>query len=309
LITADGEKYVLELKVWANEQPEQISRYQDYLESEGYSRENIFFLTPDIRPSLTGNAKNITLLNEVKRSLEKIINLREGQGKTAYCVILKQYIDIIDKLTGVKSFMGIENSILKSEEDFRAVSILVNRRQEALTSLMSEFFSILENELHTGFHIDGYPQAEIVDYSYARGEIQKYYKSKNRAWPLLAFEIDSGLPEHEDEGLYFFVEIEDNLYAGMSPRKKGSKLTKVDIGDYYESMKGNQVTKVFLEWEHITLNGNLIDFTINGLSKNESFLKQLLLPGTLQFDMDKMHQLVKQIRQLYCKQCRIIFKL
>lgn len=309
LMTVGSNRYVIELKIWAGEQPDQINRYQQYLESKEFSCENIFFLTPDKRKSLTGFSKNITLKKEVKNALTKIIERRETEGKKDYCVILRQYLNLINKLTGV-DFMESENSIIKSEEDLRAIQTLKEQQETVLTSVMKEFFDCLVNELYRGFNMEGYPKASLAEYPYGREEaIQKYYKGRNKTWPALAFKIEHDL--WEDNGLYFFIEIENNLYAGISPRKSVEQSleqisTKEDI---YQNMKGKKVTNVFLDWEYITSNGSLIDFSMNGLSSPASFLKLLLVPGTLQLDGNKMQQIINEIRQIYRELCRVVFKL
>ena len=309
LVTVGSDRYVLELKIWAGGQPDQIKRYQQYLESDGFSRENIFFLTPDKRQSLTGFSKNITLKQEVNNALTKIIKRREADEKKEYCVILQQYLNLINKLTGV-DFMEIENSILKSEEDLRAIQTLKEQQETVLTSIMTAFFDDLAKELCMGFDMEGYPKASLSEYDYGRKEaIQKYYKSRNKTWPALAFKIEQNLSTHS--GLYFFIEVENNLYVGISPRKSVEQnLEQISTKEEaYQNMKGKKVTNVFLDWEYITLNNSLIDFSMNGLSSPTSFVKQLLVPGSLQLDEAKMQQIIKEIKQKYCELCKAVFKL
>ena len=45
-ITYDNDAIVIELKIWADEQEDQIERYREYLKGCGYSTDNVFFLTP-----------------------------------------------------------------------------------------------------------------------------------------------------------------------------------------------------------------------------------------------------------------------
>ncbi len=305
IVTADGEQFVIELKIWADEQDKQLERYGNYLGDEGSDRGNVYFLTPDKRKSGTGDSKNITLKKEVKSALGKIAALR--RDKSDYCAIIGQYIKIIDKLTGV-AFMREDDEIFGSAEELVAVNILAERQRQTLTNLMRDFFNGLKEELGQGPEYRGF-KATPADYPYGEKSIESYYKEKGRSYPALAFEISD--PQGQSDGLYFFVEVENNLYAGITPRRsvEGNLQTVHAKQDKYSALRGDKVTDVFLDWAYVKPDINTVNFTVEGISEESSFLKQILEPGTLRVDRAKIAKIAECVREIYAEQCERVFKL
>ena len=65
LLEFDSDAAVIELKVWAGEQPYQIERYRKYLRQNGYTDDNVFFLTPGGKEATTGEARAISLKDDM----------------------------------------------------------------------------------------------------------------------------------------------------------------------------------------------------------------------------------------------------
>ena len=140
-----GEKedaIIIELKIWAGEQSHQIERYKFYLEDNGYSVKNIFFLTPLRRESITGDSINITLKDDIIPVLKKISDYRSKN--IPYITIIKQYIDVITNITGEKEMS--DNNVIKSPEDIIALDNLLAYRTEALTKMLSSFLGNVKNK-------------------------------------------------------------------------------------------------------------------------------------------------------------------
>ena len=100
LIIFDRNAAVIELKIWAGEQPEQISRYRAFMKKNGYSENNIYFLTPGRRESQTWESYNITLKDDIKPLLIEISKKRK-QELFSYAAIIDQYIAVIDKIVRI----------------------------------------------------------------------------------------------------------------------------------------------------------------------------------------------------------------
>ena len=96
-----GEKedaIIIELKIWAGEQPYQLERYKKYLADNGYSEDNIYFLTPTAREATTAdNVVNITLTKDIIPVLENVCKQRKES--VPYVIVIKQYIDIVIRIT------------------------------------------------------------------------------------------------------------------------------------------------------------------------------------------------------------------
>lgn len=314
LIVADGKElkkeknYVVELKIWANEQPAQISRYQRYLQSRGADGE-VLFLTPTEREAQTGDepVQNVTLGNEVKAALQEIIALRAD--KADYCAVLRQYISIIDKLTGGEVMDSAE--LLQSAEDILAVDSLVEGKKQALQKLLCAFFDRLKEGLlsptATGNALtaENCPEAALAETDYAE-QAKRYYGQDKPSYPALVFEIPNFRLKNcdldlKDYGLYFYVEISYYLYAGLALRKKQPRFGHIDEA-LAEKLKplSPKASETFLDWEYVKPNGKLCFKYVNG---SESWIKQVFLPDSLAFDGRKMEQIVREIKNIYQAQC------
>ena len=85
LITYENKKgetnaLVIELKIWAGEQENQIQRYEMYLENNGYQNGKVLFLTLLGHDPTTGNAIKISFENSIKIALD-IIRKKQRNGK------------------------------------------------------------------------------------------------------------------------------------------------------------------------------------------------------------------------------------
>lgn len=312
VITADDEIFVIELKIWAKEQHKQISRYRQYLAEQGADEKNIFFLTPTKRPSETGESINITLKDDMRQTLEIICKSREQEGHKEYAVMLKQYIDIINKLTQGENFMGEPLDAIRTADELRAVGRLVDNRDRKLQEMMIDFFAKLKNELSDELKVDGCPAATRVQYRYGDDSIHNYY-SQTRCWPALAYEIEpcklqSGCKLKDGFDLYFFIEVEANLYCGITPRRRD--LSTVDCDDAIENItkiQSKQHTKVFVAWHHLTINDGKINFSVKALNDRESILR-LLSKDELLIDDKYIKELATQIKAKYKEYCDHIFE-
>lgn len=309
LISMDDEILVIELKIWANEQYEQISRYQNYLRSRKADISNILFLTPNERTAKTGEAKNITLEKHVKNALQEITIIREKN--VAYCSTIQQYIEVIKKLVGEKKMDN--SSILETVADLAAVESLLVARQQMLGNLLQKFFNeinnlIIEKICQGGLTLNGGYELKKVQYPYGEDSIKKYYERSSRCYPALAFEIENYklknigyLPQYR---LYLLIEIavSGSFYVGLALRESDGdddfkKLDKNKLEKLREEIHVDVYDEAFLGWEYIQLEGQNIyfkNYTDSGL-----WLNKLVKQNTLEFDSEKLNQLVCCIARIY----------
>ena len=320
LITADEDIFVIELKVWANEQPDQIPRYKEYLVKHGADENNIFFLTPLKRSSKTGESINITLKEDIRQAMEAICELRKDNIK--YSTMIEQYISIINKLAQGEDYMRDTLDVIKKGDDIKAVELLINNRVRCLQQIMIDFFTKLADKLTDTIEIAEYPVAKRASYASGSESIKGYYKGKK--FPALAYEIancnlKSECLLKENIKLYFFIEIESNLYCGITPRKvsgdENNDLTYVHLGDAVEpyqaladEMGGKlKESSTFMYWEYLTFDKANINFTMNELNGNASIIR-LLKKDSLEFKDNLFDELVSQIKKIYADCCKKIFK-
>lgn len=305
LIAAGEEKYVLELKIWAGEQPMQLSRYAQYLKREGGKEENIFFLTPEERTPSSGNARCVTLKDEVARILKEILALR--CDKKSYCEMIGQYLKVIENITGGHT-MKAERGMITSSEELLIVNSLVDEQTAILTRLLREFFAAMEERLGEEIAIEGFPKAIKVPYEYGAQSIEEYYGGGKRTYPAIAYRIEG--KDVGETGLYFFLEISSALYAGITPRKKEADGGFSCVSTHEERFRtflGKRPSKFFLDWDYVENNGGALDFTRT--ADKDSFCRKLLRKDSLTFDEKKLDEVAAAVLWLYKGLCRRVFKL
>lgn len=327
VITADNEIFVIELKVWAGEQHEQIPRYRQYLIKQGADKNNIFFLTPLERPSETGESINLTLKDDIKPILESISNNRRNECHEKYATMIEQYICIIDKLTQGENYMKETLDVIHTADELSAVERLIDNRNCCLQEVMNQFFTKLRDRLTDKFIIDGCPNAELVPpetFEYGYESIKKYYSEPNR-YPALAYEIDdcklqSGCKLKENIKLYFFIEVSSNLYCGITPRKitgqGDNDLQVVDCKDAIEpyqtfidnlkKIKRTGHTRTFAIWEYLKVGNQTVNFSIGALNSGDSIVR-LLSKDTLLLEDKIIEELAIEIKNTYKTYCEAIF--
>lgn len=326
VVTADDEIFVIELKVWAGEQYEQIPRYRQYLIQQGADENNIFFLTPSERPSETGESVNITLKDDVKVVLKSICENRRKEKHEKYATMIEQYIAIIDKITQGENYMKDTVDVIHTADDLKAVERLIENRNNRLQSIMEQFFSKLSERLTDKIIIDGLPVAKLVPFKYGTESIQNYY-SKTNLYPALAYEIESHKLKSscrlkENIKLYFFIEIGNNLYCGLTPRKiteqGNDDFQVVDCKDaiepyqvFSDNLKEIQKTghtSTFAIWKYLEVDKRTINFSIGALNSGDSVVR-LLKEDSLLIDAKKIEDLAAKIINTYKTYCEAIYEI
>ena len=319
VINADDDIFVIELKIWAKEQHEQIERYRQYLTQQRADPNNIFFLTPSKRDAVTGDAINITLEKHIGNVMERIANNREYYA--GYTSIVKQYMDVIKIITKGGNNMAEMNAI-QTAEDLKAIDRLIENRNACMQTIMGDFFNKLRSFL-TEIKLEGAPNAKLATFHYGEESIRNYY-FKSGKYPAIAYEIEacplkSDCKLKENVKLYFFVEVSDNLYCGITLRKmdqsdndlKGIELENAieSYQAFQENLTSIQQTKPAEEfpiWQYLTENGERINFTIGGLNRKDSVLR-LLQNDSLVLEDKKIEELITQIKNKYKMFCDAIF--
>ncbi len=279
LIWMDNEPIAVELKIWAGEQETQLERYRNFLITNGGNGKNVFYLTPKKRLSKTyTDAINITLQQDVAKWLDKIYKLRIKEGYSDYCVMLKQYKEVINRLT--KEYMEDERvlGIIKSAEDFAAVELIENAKKMFLNKFLCDFFELLNKDFPQ-ILLNGYPSAISYNYDYSHTAIMDYYNRKT--WPSIVFQVRLSSKQREkfrlkkEHSLLFFVEIENNMYAGFAIRSTGGEgqclhLSEDDLIFYKSIFKQpfcEKITPTLLNWRFV------LNEKINFKIQNESYKK------------------------------------
>jgi len=149
--------YIIEMKIDAGDQPEQLMRYQKFAK-EQHKKYKIFYLTLDghnaskksigEEENLEENQKveyiNISFKEEILNWLENCLKLVEGKENKLACI--NQYIASINKILGEKE-IKIKDNILKSVKDIKTAITIYEKLNENLQKVLESFFEELNKKL------------------------------------------------------------------------------------------------------------------------------------------------------------------
>ena len=151
--------YIIEMKIDAGDQPEQLIRYQKFAK-EQHKKYKIFYLTLDghnaskksigEEENLEENEKveyiNISFQGEILNWLENCLKLVEGKENKSACI--SQYIASINKILGEKD-TKIKDNILNSTEDIKTAITIYEKLNDKLQITLENFMSLLKEKLRT----------------------------------------------------------------------------------------------------------------------------------------------------------------
>ena len=151
--------YIIEMKIDADDQPEQLIRYQKFAK-EQHKKYKIFYLTLDghnaskksigEEENLEENEKveyiNISFQGEILNWLENCLKLVEGKENKSACI--NQYIASINKILGERD-KKIKDNILKSTEDIKTAITIYEKLNDKLQITLENFMSLLKEKLRT----------------------------------------------------------------------------------------------------------------------------------------------------------------
>lgn len=291
---------VIELKVRAEEQENQIDRYFEYLDNEQYSNSYVFFLTPTGYEAKTDTNKRSIAIS-LKKDIVKVLELIKSNIKDNYenyKAIIEQYIQVIKKLTG-ENYM---NNILKSKEDIVAVGKLFNERNYVLTKLLRTFMNDIFKKIE--YKIGN---SDIVKETYGPGaeafvkyDLESYYKTGSKSLPRIAFQLDKNKLKIEkfskidkNADMFFMVEIDYKLYCGITFRIKNKDgiWDWFNLKDYVED--GTNSCWIKDDWKYVKCDSQEIDFY--NYEDNQNGVLNLLKPDTLEFEDIKINSISEDI--------------
>ena len=209
--------YIIEMKIDADDQPEQLKNYKKIAEGEKKRKNKkeykLFYLTLDghnaskksigEEENLEENEKveytNISFKEEILNWLGNCLKLVEGKENKSACI--NQYIASINKILGEKN-TKIKDNILKSSEDIKNAITIYKKLNENLQKVLESFFEELNKKLKNKLK-DIAPKL-IYNKSY----IEDYYNFRLDTdvenWPGIFIILD----EVKSKNFYFVFKIE-----------------------------------------------------------------------------------------------------
>ena len=269
LYLTDGIKHIIiENKIYAGDQKNQIKRYYDTIKDEnkdlGYNDILVIYLSIDrIQPSKysLGNLtiednyifdndekiaifKNINYKNEVLNWLDKC--LHEIQNITNLNESIQQYKNVVEKITNnYKEKVMSQKEFLLEKDNLKLAIGLENSIKEAKCEIQLLFWEELQTQLTNYGH-----QFNFVDYKSneidINSKIKEYYYKNNKYYGLVKKLVDID----DKYSLIFYIEIDKNIVFGFCIAENGNRnyickqnkfddITRQIIG--YDSIKWNGI--------------------------------------------------------------------
>lgn len=269
LYLTDGIKHIIiENKIYAGDQKNQIKRYYDTIKDEnkdlGYNDILVIYLSIDrTKPSSysLGNLiiednyifdndekiaifKNINYKNEILNWLDDC--LHEIQNITNLNESIQQYKNVVEKITNnYKEKVMSQKEFLLEKDNLKLAIGLENSIKEAKCEIQLLFWEELQTQLTNYGH-----QFNFVDYKSneidINSKIKEYYYKNNKYYGLVKKLVDID----DKYSLIFYIEIDKNIVFGFCIAENGNRnyickqnkfddITRQIIG--YDSIKWNGI--------------------------------------------------------------------
>ena len=205
--------YIIEMKIDADDQPEQLKNYKKIAEEEKKRKNKkeykLFYLTLDGHNASKKSVgeedseeikkveyTNISFKEEILNWLGKCLDLVKGKENKSACI--NQYIASINKILGEKN-TKIKDNILKSSEDIKNAITIYKKLNENLQKVLESFFEELNKKLED-------IGSKVI---YNKNYINNYYCAYRldtdvEDWPGIFIVLD----EVKSKSLYFVIKIE-----------------------------------------------------------------------------------------------------
>lgn len=304
---------IIENKIYADDQYQQLKRYYDSMLLEGYKSEEIelVYLTltgtepseDSVKGLPSGVKENIRIISYKDDIITWIENcIKEVSQVPIIRETLVQYESLLKKITdkGEKTMTEeIKNMVLSNKDYldmvYKLTDVLVKIKQE----LQLKFWEKLEERLSSSLKFQLEKNLTYPNYHYSKNLIEKFYtNSRNNKFYGLMYFIKS----LENRGkLYLRIEVSENLYFGFRMiDNTGNNITnKKD--DYLEKELLNLKftrTDWWLGWKYLyssELQNQLINF-----KELDNNLANILR------DDKKLEKLVIEIEEEILKSLRIL---
>lgn len=216
--------YPIEVKIKADDQPNQIQRYYDYAHKERKKNTFIFYLTLDGHPpshESQGNVPNdkikcITFNETIKDWLLKCEDHAFIKRSPNVASAIRQYITLIEKLSGSQKDIymdAIQELIFSSQENYLQACAVEKNLPQVRTQMIVKVYKDLEKYLNSHPLVHG-----ILNVKMDIDRLKTFYKQyangiKPKTWPKICIDITP--KKLTNIKLYLTIETEDSLYYGV----------------------------------------------------------------------------------------------
>jgi hypothetical protein len=212
LLESKPKAIIIENKIDTQDHSNQISKYLNIIKQRGYQDRNISIIYLTLfeeelnEASMRDRVINITYSENIRNWIDSCI--KEVALIPTLRETLVQYLNLINRLTHQSHYKGfileVKDFLLK-ENNLKTILNIEASIIEAKIELQLIFWRELIANLkpHYKFEFTNYNNDKTIEKS-----VNKYYKKqKNRK--------EYGYEYKVDENLYFYIELQDNIYYGF----------------------------------------------------------------------------------------------
>lgn len=293
---------LIENKLLAGDQPEQMDRYLIYMNSS-YPNDNnyVCYLTLDgSAPSedSTKRSDEIKLISydsEIMNWIEECIKIASREPGVREVLI--QYSSLLERLTGkdVDFIMELKEYLLEDPENFIIANSMIPALNDIKAELQLRFWTKLEESLDLMFEKFSninYKKMNInkelgnLHQFYTKSKVNSLYKSRSSACYGINYSLDA--TKYIGDVLF---RVEYNKYDGVYYGLKKMKDKKMDENSeeykiFSEKFKPKEfkTSPWWFVWKYININGNRLNFL--NMDKDLSYVL---------FDENKLDSFIKSI--------------
>lgn len=207
---------VIENKIYAEDQPQQLQRYYETMMNEGYTDIHILYLTLDGKDpssesvgSLKVPISNISYQTDINGWLARAIEFAARDAPLREALI--QYLDLVNLLTNrVDNMEHIEQlkSLLMADDNLLSIPALNQAYEELAVDTQLAMWEMFGNKMQKTF--GSLTPESLANQNNTRSRVTNYVQGRrNSKW------ISQMTPLEGYESTYLFVEQDHYLYFGI----------------------------------------------------------------------------------------------
>lgn len=280
LIETSSARYPIEIKINADDQERQVSRYNKFAKEKS-DISKVYYLTLNGYLPSKNSLDNLDAEDVIRVSFAKeiytwlnncvvVANLNHAQD---VAVAIQQYQTLLMKLTDGQqddAYMdAIKKTISASRENYECAAAiersLVSVRTEKFKKLFKDISDylcdnkLIKKHLSENVHPEYTSSLYNEDNEDLKRKIEVYYSSCRNTWPGLCVEIK----RNDDFRVFLEIEVEDNLYYGVTifdkdMNKITSKSRKTGVCDIFDNDNWKayvddffKANRRFIWWEYL----------------------------------------------------------
>ena len=302
---------IIENKIEAGDQWQQLQRYVEAMKKEGYSKDEITI----VYLTLAGDTPSDYSLGHIQVNEVKILSYKDDIiSWIEKCIkevavvpglreTLIQYKKLLEKLTGKgekKMIDELKDTILSKEKYLSVAYLIPDILLEIKRDLQYRFWENLKLEMEK-LNLEEVKFEDEFNTKFDFNKIKKFYTNlKDKKYYGIMYEIKE---LEAGSKLYLRIEVDYNIYWGLRVIDKDGNSNKNSSKEHLKkSLKefGFKVTDWWLGWKHCyldetsleTINFNKLDSKLASILRDEDKLKKLVesIVVSIKKDLDKLKE-------------------